>query len=245
LKLGDVIATGTPTGAGARFDMARWSTAGDVVDFRFPASVPPESRGRRTMKNSNVPSRRSALPKKALPLSVPQSISAQGGIKSAIRPFANSMPMQLLRVREAVMQRFRPHLLDHGVTDQQWRIVRALAEAETLEIHEVSRRCCIHPASLSHMLPKLEAAGIIARRLHSADQRRVIVSLTPAGRRLFVRIGVESEKIYAQITRQIGSKRMGALYQLLDEALHSLSSGEETGMANGSAEARTKRRKYF
>jgi len=32
LKPGDVIATGTPTGAGARFDPPRWLKVGDVVE---------------------------------------------------------------------------------------------------------------------------------------------------------------------------------------------------------------------
>ena len=45
---------------------------------------------------------------------------------SRMRPFERSMPMQLMLAREAVMQRFRPHLNAQGLTDQQWRIIRAL-----------------------------------------------------------------------------------------------------------------------
>ncbi len=53
--------------------------------------------------------------------------AAEGAGGTAIRPFAHSLPMRLLRVREALMQNFRPHLLAHGMSEQQWRIVRALA----------------------------------------------------------------------------------------------------------------------
>jgi homoprotocatechuate degradation regulator HpaR len=168
----------------------------------------------------------------------------QNGAKPAIRPFSNSLPMQLLRVREAVMHRFRPHLHAHGITEQQWRILRALAETESLEIHELGSRCCIHPASLSHMLPKLETAELITRKSNAADQRRIIVSLAPAGRRLFVRMGAESEKIYAEITRQLGSKRIETLYQLLGEALDTLSGGSKKAeKTNGPVKTRMKGRK--
>ena len=36
LKPGDIIVTGTPTGAGARFDPPKWLNAGDVVDISVP-----------------------------------------------------------------------------------------------------------------------------------------------------------------------------------------------------------------
>jgi 2-keto-4-pentenoate hydratase/2-oxohepta-3-ene-1,7-dioic acid hydratase in catechol pathway len=37
LKPGDLIATGTPTGAGARFDPPKWLKPGDVVEVESPA----------------------------------------------------------------------------------------------------------------------------------------------------------------------------------------------------------------
>ena len=76
-----------------------------------------------------------------------------------IRPFERSLPMQLMRAREAVMARFRPHLKARDLSDQQWRIIRALSETDALAIAELSARCCIHPASLSRMLPALEQDG--------------------------------------------------------------------------------------
>lgn len=117
------------------------------------------------------------------------------------------------------MQHFRPHLRERGLTDQQWRIVRALAETESMEIGKVGVRCSIHAASLSTMLPKLVAAGIITRRTNRLDQRRTIVALTPKGRRLFRIMGTESEAIYQRLRKQIGAERVEALYQLLDEVL--------------------------
>jgi homoprotocatechuate degradation regulator HpaR len=136
-----------------------------------------------------------------------------------MRPFERSLPMQLMLAREAVMQRFRPHLNARGLTDQQWRIIRALNEVETVEIADLGRVCCLHAASLSRILPKLEEDGLTARRNSKNDQRRVIVSLTAKGRRLFDEVAPESEAIYAALAREIGTARLDQIYSLLDEVI--------------------------
>jgi homoprotocatechuate degradation regulator HpaR len=137
----------------------------------------------------------------------------------AMRPFARSLPMQLLRAREALMQEFRPHLRKQGLSEQQWRVLRALAEAGSMDINALGEMCQIHPASLSRMLPNLEEEGRIERRNSPDDQRYVIVSITAKGRTLFQRMAKESEQLYASIERRIGPQELKALYALLDKAI--------------------------
>ena len=143
-----------------------------------------------------------------------------------MRPFSRSLPMQLMRAREAVMRRFRPHLLSRGVSDQQWRIIRALVDSGRLEIAALSAQCQIHPASLSRMLPTLAGAGFIARRSDPVDQRRVVVSITPRGRALFRSVAPESEQVYSAVKRDFGAKRLRELYRLLDRLIETLEAGE-------------------
>lgn len=137
----------------------------------------------------------------------------------AMRPFARSLPMQLLRAREALMQEFRPHLRKHDLSEQQWRVLRALAEAGSMDINALGEMCQIHPASLSRMLPNLESEGRIERRANRADQRSIIVSITAKGRALFQRVAKESEQIYASIEKRIGARELRTLYDLLDKAI--------------------------
>ena len=141
----------------------------------------------------------------------------------AMPPFSQSLPMQLMRAREQVMQRFRAHLRAHGLTDQQWRVIRALVEVDSLEIVDLSARCVIHPASLSRILPKLQARRLIARRTNEIDQRRTIVSIAPAGRALFATLVPESQAIYKQIERELGIRRLKAIYAMLGELIAILS----------------------
>jgi homoprotocatechuate degradation regulator HpaR len=144
------------------------------------------------------------------------------GPSSRGRPFARSLPMQLMRARELVMRHFRPHLHEHDLTDQQWRIIRALMEADAIEIGDLSERCCIHPASLSRILPKLEASSLVSRKSNAGDKRRVMVAIAPQGRRLFTRVAPDSEASYAAIARKLGAKRLQDTYRVLDELIAAL-----------------------
>ena len=59
--------------------------------------------------------------------------------RQPMREFSRSLPMSLLRAREAVMRQFRPSLRNYGLTEQQWRILRALTAVETIEVTELAR----------------------------------------------------------------------------------------------------------
>src|SRR4030081_2721325 len=90
-----------------------------------------------------------------------------------MREFSRSLPMSLLRAREAVMRHFRPSLRDHGLTEQQWRILRALPVIDANEVTELARVAFLLGPSLSRILRDLEARHLIERKVVKADQRRV------------------------------------------------------------------------
>jgi len=135
------------------------------------------------------------------------------------RSFDQSLPMLLMRARESVMRRFRPHLRSHGLTDQQWRILRALAEQEQMELLELSHRCMIQPPSLSRTVPALTERGLVQREDHPTDRRRALISLTDAGRDLFEEMSVESARIYRQLALDIGEETLNDTYQMLADLI--------------------------
>lgn len=115
-----------------------------------------------------------------------------------------SLPMQLLRAREAMMQRFRPVLRAHELTEQQWRVLRILSEVEVTDMQGLARSCCIHPPSLSRIVPKLNARGLVMRLPGEVDHRRISVQLTPAGESLIASVGNEVWAVYAALLDEIG-----------------------------------------
>jgi homoprotocatechuate degradation regulator HpaR len=140
---------------------------------------------------------------------------AQRGLP--MRPFSESLPMALLRAREAVMCLFRPGLRKHGVTEQQWRILRALAHRGPLEVTELAEATFLLPPSLSRILPDLEKRDLVSRRQLDTDLRRNVVSLEPKGLKLIAAHAPYSEEMYTEIAKRFGAERTEQLIGLLQE----------------------------
>lgn len=143
-----------------------------------------------------------------------------------LRDFRHSLPMELMKAREAAMARFRPMLRQHGLTEQQWRVIRALAEYQSIDASELAQRCFLLAPSLTRILQFLEARGLINRSADSGDQRRSFLMLTPKGYDVFARIAPDSEALYAEIENAFGSGRMKELYELLAAFYAALGSSE-------------------
>src|SRR6185437_2431234 len=134
-----------------------------------------------------------------------------------MREFSRSLPMSLLRAREAVMRQFRPSLRNHGLTEQQWRILRALTAVDAIEVTELARVAFLLGPSLSRILRDLEARHLIERRTAKADLRRGEVSISPKGLKLIEAVAPNSEAIYAEITSRFGARKLAELQDMLAE----------------------------
>jgi homoprotocatechuate degradation regulator HpaR len=140
-----------------------------------------------------------------------------------MREFSRSLPMSLLRAREAVMRHFRPSLRRHGLTEQQWRILRALASIDAIEVTELARVAFLLGPSLSRILRDLEASRLIERKVAKADLRRSVVSISAKGLRLIEAVAPSSEAIYAAMTKHYGARKLAELQNMLHALERSLS----------------------
>jgi homoprotocatechuate degradation regulator HpaR len=134
-----------------------------------------------------------------------------------LRAFSKSLPMELLRAREAVMRQFRPGLREIGVTEQQWRILRALAHRGPLEATGLAEATCLLAPSISRILPDMEARQLISRRQPDSDLRRSVIRLERKGLRLIAVHAPAVERTYDAITRRFGQERLNQLFGLLLE----------------------------
>ena len=106
------------------------------------------------------------------------------------------------------MSLFRPMLRSFGITDQQWRVIRVLASCEKLEAFELATQSIILPPSLTRILKNLEEGGLLSRSSDQSDQRKVLISLTKRGRKLYQAVVPESEKIYRALEAKIGEAEL-------------------------------------
>lgn len=79
---------------------------------------------------------------------------------------------------------YKPMLRELGVTYPQYLVLLALWERDEVTVSEVGERLFLDSGTLTPLLKRLEAQGLIARRRSAQDERQVIVSLTADGRKL-------------------------------------------------------------
>jgi len=136
--------------------------------------------------------------------------------------------MELLKAREAAMSRFRPMLRQHGLTEQQWRVIRALAAYDRIDASELAKRSFLLAPSLTRILQHLEREKLVKRSSDANDQRRYVFVLTSKGRRLYDKVGPDSEYLYAVIEKEFGGDKLDSLYSLLAEFYTVLADAEST-----------------
>jgi len=133
-----------------------------------------------------------------------------------------NLPLLMLKTREHLIGRFRPLLNEHGITEQQWRVVRVLLEAGALEPREIGELCRLSSPSLAGVLARMEEIGLVTRRRLAHDQRRVRVSLTPRSRALAARMVPQIEAVYARVELLLGREFCEHLYAALDKVIDKL-----------------------
>jgi len=127
-----------------------------------------------------------------------------------------NLPRLLLQARESVMAHTRPSLREHGLSDQQWRVLRVLGEHGTVETGRVAREAYILGPSLTGVLARMERDGLIRRARDPADQRRTVVEATAKGAKLVEKLSSTIESHYQWLEKSLGKQKLSQLYELLD-----------------------------
>jgi MarR family transcriptional regulator, organic hydroperoxide resistance regulator len=99
-----------------------------------------------------------------------------------------------------VIALYRPLLEPMGLTHPQYLVMLALWEEEPLRVSELARRISLEPATLSPLLKRLEASGMVTRTRDPLDERALAIALTTKGRRARSR----AEKIPPAIMERLG-----------------------------------------
>jgi DNA-binding MarR family transcriptional regulator len=79
---------------------------------------------------------------------------------------------------------YKPILDKLGITYTQWIAIVALWEEDNQTVSSLGAKLFLESNTLTPILKKLEATGLIRRQRSSADERQVIISLTDEGRKL-------------------------------------------------------------
>ncbi len=130
-----------------------------------------------------------------------------------------SLTIALLQARESAMGFFRPVLKEHNLTEQQWRIIRVLADKRSIDFHELAQKTCILRPSLTGILIRMERDELICRLKPVSDQRKLFVSLSTNGQNLYDKIQPKIEEGYQLLEQKFSIEKLQHLSILLKELI--------------------------
>ncbi|NNP70603.1 MarR family transcriptional regulator [Acinetobacter sp. Ac_5812] len=84
----------------------------------------------------------------------------------------------------ALNQVYRQLLTPLGLTYPQYLVMLVLWEKDQLTVSDIGERLFLESSTLTPLLKKLEAGGLITRKRSSQDERQVIITLTAQGQAL-------------------------------------------------------------
>jgi DNA-binding MarR family transcriptional regulator len=99
----------------------------------------------------------------------------------------------LMRVQQLVLSRLDGLLKPHGLTFARYEalVLLSFSSRGALPLGKMGQRLQVHPTSVTSIVDRLEAAGLVVRRRHPEDGRGVLAEITPAGRELVERATVD------------------------------------------------------
>ena len=96
----------------------------------------------------------------------------------------NQLCFALYSASLAMTKLYKPLLAALGLTYPQYLVMLVLWQGDGLAVSQLGERLALDSGTLTPLLKRLQAAGLLQRLRDSADERRVLLQLTPAGRQL-------------------------------------------------------------
>ena len=137
--------------------------------------------------------------------------------EAPMRPLDQQICFTLYATSMAITRAYKPLLDALGLTYPQYLVLSVLGENDGLTIGGIAARLDLESSTVTPLVKRLEAAGLVARRRGVEDERRVEVTMTEAGRALLERSGCLGDLMLER--SGMDGEALGALNQRI-QALH-------------------------
>lgn len=124
---------------------------------------------------------------------------------------------QLTTVQSSVFSYFKSVLAKYDVTPSQYALLSCLWEKDGQPVSQLAQAMCLDPSSMSGLLTRAEAKGLISRQFSLEDRRTVMVHLSDLGRSLQAGITQTIEEANAHTLRGFSAEERDVLRQCLNK----------------------------
>ncbi|MBB3473979.1 MarR family winged helix-turn-helix transcriptional regulator [Sphingomonas sp. BK345] len=110
-------------------------------------------------------------------------------------PLDQQLCFSLYAASMAVGRAYKPLLDELGITYPQYLVLHALWEQDGRSVGAIAERLALESSTITPLVKRMEAAGLVERRRNPDDERQVQVFLTAAGHAMRARCGCLAERL--------------------------------------------------
>ncbi|UWR42336.1 MarR family transcriptional regulator [Phaeobacter inhibens] len=111
----------------------------------------------------------------------------------------NQLCFAIYAASHTVEQHYQTLLKAQGLTYTQYLVLMALAEEDRVSISTLASKLEVSKATMTPLLRRLEAKGLLSREVHVGNERQKVVSLTDTGRSIWTKSCSVSSDVFARI----------------------------------------------
>lgn len=134
-------------------------------------------------------------------------------------PFDGQISYALAAAHRLVNQSLTERLKAHGVQLEAWRIMECLDGGTRLTMGELAKLVLINPPTLSKLVDRMVANGLVHRQMAQKDQRQINLLLTDIGQKKMLSIRTEVEGHNQDLIEKLDANGKQQLFHLLEQLL--------------------------
>ena len=135
----------------------------------------------------------------------------------------NQLCFRLYTASRLITQAYHPLLSEHGLTYPQYLVLLVLWEKDQQPVNDIAKRLMLETNTVTPLLKRMEAEGIVSRSKGEKDARQMIVKLTKKGRNLQNKLTDVPEAVgYAVICESVTPETIPGLFGMLDGIINQL-----------------------
>ncbi len=128
------------------------------------------------------------------------------------------------QANHALYKNFDAHVRAAGLSSIEWRVLATLHDGEPLSVSQLAHEVLSKQPTVTKLVQRMAEQGWLALQACPTDQRRTLVDVTAAGRKLVKPLVEEARAHEAQVLRALGATEKAALRKLLGKLAEGVTS---------------------
>ena len=141
----------------------------------------------------------------------------------------NQLCFRLYTASRLITQAYHPLLGEYGLTYPQYLVLLVLWEKDAQPVNDIAKRLLLETNTVTPLLKRMEAEGILTRTKGEKDARQMIVKLTKKGRDLQKKLTDVPESVgSAVLCESVTPETVPGLFKMLDDIINQLKENNKT-----------------